>query len=217
MEERMAVVGTQNVVTFKQKPVIIIRDKETLELFKDENLVYVLKFLRKEPMTITDLVNAFKKIGVEKSDKSVYRYLHRLIKFKLAAKAGKRITSKTSESLTSETIYTRSAIAFITVIPVEDRIAKKEHASPLWDASRSLLNEHFDRTAKEKDFVKFANELDETRDQLLIDIFENASDETLEKVAQLDYNGINFLLQVVGWLALIPKRNLAKELDNLFV
>jgi len=212
----MAVTGTQNVVTFKQKPVIIIRDKETLELFKDENLVYVLKFLRKEPMSIDDLVAAFQKIGIEKSDKSVYRYLHKLIKAKLAAKAGKRITSKTSDSLTSETIYTRSAIAFITVIPVEDRIAKKEKASPLWDAARFLLNEHFGKTAKERNFVDFANEIDDARDQLLIDIFETASEETLEKVALLDYNGINFLLQVVGWLALIPKRNLAEELDEIF-
>ncbi len=212
----MAVTGTQNVVTFKQKPVIIIRDKETLELFKDENLVYVLKFLRNEPMTIDDLVTAFQKIGIEKSDKSVYRYLHKLINAKLVAKAGKRITSKTSDSLTSETIYTRSAIAFITVIPVENRIAKQEKASPLWDAARSLLNEHFGKTAKEADFIKFANELDDERDQLFIELFENASEETLEKVARLDYNGINFLLQVVGWLALIPKRNLTKELDDLF-
>ncbi|MBK5113532.1 MAG: hypothetical protein KGD59_11215 [Candidatus Heimdallarchaeota archaeon] len=212
----MAVAGTQNVVTFKQKPVIIIRDKEILDLFKDENLVYVLKFLKKAPMTIGDLVDTFQKIGEEKSDKSVYRYLHKLIKAKLVAKAGKRITSKTSASLTSETIYTRSAIAFITVIPVEDRETKDEEINPVWDATRLLLSEHFGKNAAEKAFTKFANKLDEEKDQLVIDLFENASEETLEKVAQLDYAGVNFLLQFVAWLAIIPQRDIAKDLKELF-
>jgi hypothetical protein len=212
----MAVAGTQNVVTFKQKPVIIIRDKEILDLFKDENLVYVLKFLKKAPMTIGDLVDTFQKVGVEKSDKSVYRYLHKLIKAKLVAKAGKRITSKTSSSLTSETIYTRSAIAFITVIPVEDRVTKAEESNPVWDATRLLLGEHFGKTASEKAFTIFANKLDEEKDQLVIDLFENASDETLERVAQLDYAGVNFLLQFLSWLAIIPKRDITKELEEIF-
>lgn len=213
----MAVTGPKNVVTFKQKPVIIIRDKETLDLFKDENLGYVLKFLRKEPMTIGDLEESFRKAGIEKSDKSIYRYLHKLLKVKLVAKAGKRITSKTSDNLTSETIYTRSAIAFITVAPVAEPGTDSKKNNSVWDATRLLLSEHFGKNASEKEFVKFANKLDKDRDQLVVNLFENATEETLEKVAQLDYQGINFLLQYIGWLAILPEQDIAKDLEQIFV
>ncbi|NPE08573.1 MAG: hypothetical protein GNW80_09865 [Asgard group archaeon] len=213
----MAVTDPKNVITFKQKPVIIIRDKETLDLFKDENLGYVLKFLRKEPMTIGDLEESFRKIGIEKSDKSIYRYLHKLLEVKLVAKAGKRITSKTSDNLTSETIYTRSAIAFITVAPVTEPGSDKKGANSVWEATRLLLSEYFGKNASEKEFVKFANKLDKDRDELVVNLFENAKDETLEKVAQLDYQGINFLLQYIGWLAIIPEQDIARDLEQIFV
>ncbi len=212
----MAVTGPKNVVTFKQKPVIIIRDKETLDLFKDENLGYVLKFLRKEPMTIGDLEESFKKVGIEKSDKSIYRYLHKLLHVKLVAKAGKRITSKTSDNLTSETIYTRAAIAFITVAPVSEPGSKAGDSNAVWEATRLLLSEHFGKNALEKEFVKFANKLDKDRDQLVVNLFENATEETLEKVARLDYLGITFLLQYIGWLAIIPEMDIAKDLEEIF-
>jgi len=213
----MAVTGPKNVVTFKQKSVIIIRDKETLELFKDENLGYVLKFLRKEPMTIGDLEAAFRKVGIEKSDKSIYRYLHKLLQVKLVAKAGKRITSKASDNLTSETIYTRSAIAFITVAPVAEPGSENKGHNPVWEATRLLLSEHFGKNAAEKEFVKFANKLDKDRDELVVNLFENATEETLEKVAQLDYLGISFLLQYIGWLAIIPEKDIAKDLEQIFI
>ena len=213
----MAVTDPKNVVTFKQKPVLIIRDQETLDLFKDENLGYVLKFLRKEPMTIGDLEESFKKIGIEKSDKSIYRYLHKLLQVKLVAKAGKRITSKTSDDLTSETIYTRSAIAFITVALVADPGTEKNEHNSVWEATRLLLSEHFGKNAAAKEFVRFANKLDKERDQLVVNLFENATEETLEKVAQLDFHGINFLLQYIGWLAILPEQDIAKDLERIFV
>ena len=213
----MAVTDPKNVVTFKQKPVLIIRDQETLDLFKDENLGYVLKFLRKEPMTIGDLEESFRKIGIEKSDKSIYRYLHKLLQVKLVAKAGKRITSKTSDDLTSETIYTRSAIAFITVAPVSDPGTDKNENNSVWEATRLLLSEHFGKNAAAKEFVRFANKLDKERDQLVVNLFENATEETLEKVAQLDFQGINFLLQYIGWLAILPEQDIAKDLERIFV
>ena len=212
----MAVTGPKNVVTFKQKPVIMIRDKETLDLFKDENLGYVLKFLRKEPMTIGDLEESFRKVGIEKSDKSIYRYLHKLLQVKLVAKAGKRITSKASDNLTSETIYTRAAIAFITVAPVSEPGTKTAEDNAVWEATRLLLSEHFGKKASEKEFVKFANKLDKDRDQLVVNLFENATEETLEKVARLDYLGISFLLQYIGWLAIIPEMDIAKDLEEIF-
>ncbi|NHJ41076.1 MAG: ArsR family transcriptional regulator, partial [Asgard group archaeon] len=83
----MSTIEKQDVITFRQQPVKYIKDKETLEIFKKDHYKHVLKFLQKGPMTITDLMEAFEKLGedFEKSDKSIYRYLKDLIKAKLVA------------------------------------------------------------------------------------------------------------------------------------
>ena len=78
------------------------------------------------------------------------------------------------------------------------------------------MSEHFGKNAAEKEFVKFANKLDKERDELVVNLFENATEETLEKVAQLDYLGISFLLQYIGWLAIIPEQDIAKDLERIF-
>ncbi|MCK5047367.1 MAG: hypothetical protein KAS22_12350, partial [Candidatus Heimdallarchaeota archaeon] len=71
--------SSQDVITYKPAKLIFIKDEKKNQLFHDENLNYVLKFLRKGAMTIHDLSDSFKQIDDEKSDKSIYRYLHKLI------------------------------------------------------------------------------------------------------------------------------------------
>lgn len=208
---------SKDVITFKQKPVLIIRDEETLEVFSDENLSLVLKFLIKGPLSIEDLEKNFKRYGEEKSDKSIYRYLNKLIEKKLVAKAGKRITSKNADDLTSETIYSRTAIAFITVAPVDKHVdAKEGEYGEVWIATKLLLEEFFGKKADSNEFLEFATKLDEEKDDLVIKLFENASDETLERVAKLNYMGVNFVLQFVGWLASISQSDLRTEITSLF-
>ena len=163
------------------------------------------------------LPKSFKRIDEEKSDKSIYRYLSKLIDVKLVAKAGKRITSKNSEELISETIYIRTAIAFITVAPIDKHVnAKEGDACHVWIASKNLLEDFFGKKADTKEFLNFATKLDKQKDELVIKLFENANEKTLEKIADLNYSDVNFVLQFVGWLATSTKMDLEKELFDLF-
>ncbi|MHA1367125.1 MAG: hypothetical protein ACTSP5_12045 [Candidatus Heimdallarchaeota archaeon] len=194
---------SQDVITFRQIPVKIINDVKTLEYFKDPNLRLVVAFLKKGPMTITDLERLFKDKGNEKSDKSIYRYLHKLIQAKIVAKAGKRVTSTDENNLASETLYTRSAKAFITVQPVdESRDCGLGSECPVWEASRLLLSQIFGK--------------DKEKDKIAIDLFENADEETLEKVANLDWEGINYVLQFVGWFAMVSKVDVRSKLKDIY-
>lgn len=214
----MSTIEKQDVITFRQQPVKFIRDRETLEIFKKDHYKYVLKFLQKGPMTITDLMEAFEKLGedFEKSDKSIYRYLKDLIKAKLVAKAGKRIIQNSSSELSTETIFIRTAIVFITITPVDDRECKGDELCPVWEATRILLEEHFNKKVNPKKFADYLNKIDQNIDDLVINIFENAKEENLEQIAKLDYMGVNFVLRFVGWLAMISQEDISGKLKELF-
>jgi len=208
---------SQDVITFRQIPVKIINDEKTLEFFKDPNLKLVVSFLKKGPMTINDLERLFKNKGNEKSDKSIYRYLHKLIQAKIVAKAGKRVTSTDEDNLASETLYTRSAKAFITVQPVdESRDCGLGSECPVWEASRLLLSQIYGNDGDKVKFAEFANWLDKEKDKIAIDLFENADEETLEKVANLDWEGINYVLQFVGWFAITNKVDIKSKLKGIY-
>ncbi|NHJ86521.1 MAG: hypothetical protein FK734_13735 [Asgard group archaeon] len=210
---------SQDVITFKQRPVMVVSDDKRLEYFYDENLMHVLKFLKKGPMTITDLENEFKKIKDEKSDKSIYRYLSKLIKATLVAKAGKRITSVNEDNLSSETVYMRSAKAFIMIRPLDEKGCGKGADCPVWEATRFLLGKLYGGKKlqdKAKEFSEFGIELDRQKDQLAIDLFETADEETLDKISALDWDGINYVLQFVSWFGLISQRDVKADLDKLY-
>ena len=105
---------SQDVVTYKQDTVKTLNEEQVNLMYSDENLSYIIKFLRVGPRTVKELEADFTKKGIKKSDKSIYRYLKNLIEIGLVAKAGKRITSKGAGELQSETIYIRTAKIFLT-------------------------------------------------------------------------------------------------------
>ena len=143
---------SQDVVTYRQKVIRVITDEETGNNFQDENLMLVLKFLRKGPMTIQDLEAAFRTAGYEKSEKTIYRYLHKLVQAGLVAKAGKRITSIQEDNLTSQTLYSRSAKVFF------ENYSKEEKEKPevrkgkqIHDVGRLLLSQLFNNKKGSQD------------------------------------------------------------------
>ncbi|NHJ05969.1 MAG: hypothetical protein EAX90_14170 [Candidatus Heimdallarchaeota archaeon] len=207
---------SQEVITYRQKPVKIIRDNKTLEFFRDENLMYVIKFLKNGPMSIQDLENAFTKIGVEKSDKTIYRYLHKLIQAKLVAKAGKRVSSIKEDDLISETIYLRTAKAFITVQPIDMRECKGGTDCPVWEVTRILIGQLIGNSGDAEKFAEFASSVDKEKDEIVIKLFESADEDTLDKIADLDWQGINHVLQFAGWLALSTRMDIGNELRKSY-
>ena len=129
---------------------------------------YVLKFLQRGPMSIADLEESFASLGkkFERSDKSIYRYLKELINRKLVVKGGKRVR-KDADEMKTETIFMRTAIAFITVTPIDDRDCKGDELCPVWEGVRLLLEEQHNKKIDAKKFAAFANKLDQKMDDLV--------------------------------------------------
>lgn len=205
--------ASQDVITFKQEKMIFIKDEKQKKLFEDENLRLVLKFLRKGPMTISDLISTFKKHGEKKSDKSIYRYLQQLIKAKLIAKAGKRISIRNDNDLASETLFMRTAKAFI----IKQPLSEMESKSPFFEALFLFLKQLYgNKTGNLNKFKELIRKIDEDRDQFTFDLFINANKETNDKINDLEGSDIFYSLDYAAWLAIMLNYDLKKELDNLF-
>jgi hypothetical protein len=207
---------SQDVVTFNQQTIIELTEKQAEVLHGDENLYYIIKFLRPGPRTVKELENDFTHKGIKKSDKSIYRYLKSLIELGLVAKAGKRITSKDAGELHSETIYIRTAKIFLTTNLNKklDSLESKE-VELFHDTIYSLLKGKFKENIKSDEGVgKLVDSLETKRFNLIRDIFGNANEETMEKIASLDWGLIDYLVDIIGWLALSIEFDVVKEIEE---
>ena len=205
---------SQDVVTYKQKVIRVITEEEIGKIFQDENLLLVLKFLRKGPMTIGDIEKAFKKIRMIKSEKTIYRYLYKLVQAGLVVKAGKRVTSSEDDSLSTQTLYSRTAKVFFENYSKEEKaISEVKRNKNLHNVGRLLIGQLFDNKGSQECFHDLAQKINDLRRALTIELFENASEEALELITDLDWKGINYLFEYVGWIAVSQKIDLNKELE----
>jgi len=207
---------SQDVITYNQKTVIALNEEQVEILYSDENLSYIIKFLRAGPRTVKELEKDFTIKGVKKSDKSIYRYLKHLIEVGMVAKAGKRITSKDAGELLSETIYIRTAKMFLT-----GNLRKKmgsledKDVEMFYDTIYSLLAGKFkDKMKSDKGVEKLINTLETRKFELILDIFGNANEESLEKINKLNWGLIDYLIEYIGWLALSLEYDVVNEIED---
>jgi hypothetical protein len=106
----------QDFITFQTPPVKVVSSREIIDLFFLPNYYVILLALRKRPMTVRDLQQAFKDeadkhAGISpKSDKSIYRYLKVLEDAELVVPAGKRVVEG---KMVTETLFARTGQIFL--------------------------------------------------------------------------------------------------------
>jgi hypothetical protein len=120
----------QDIISFEQEGVKIIRDEKLKELFYDEGLAPIIWALRDKPLTVKEILEKYKeyvtisatKLGLkgkerevkieelERSEKTIYRYLKDLENAGLITKAGQRVViGKTA----TENLFARTARIFL--------------------------------------------------------------------------------------------------------
>lgn len=108
----------QDVLTFKQQEVRVLKDVEIINKLYDPTLEPIIIVLRSGPLTIKELVKEYNKIAEEpKSEMTIYRYIKDLDKLGIVTEIGKRI--KKGQSAT-ETLYGRTAKIFWNLPDEED-------------------------------------------------------------------------------------------------
>ena len=208
----------RDLVTYRPKLLRHFEQQDYI-LFEDENLNFVIKNLRKGPATISDLAEAFKENGKNKSESTVYRYVKKLMDAKLVVKAGKRITSKSENNIQSETLYSRSALLFIVRSPrVMMKTEEGDEICKLRHISRLLLQPLFGDSegGDSKCFHESIVYLDEERKKVLSELFEQATDEVYDLCNEVEFLQLSVVLDLVGWLGLMKKVDVDKELAKCF-
>ncbi|MBD3190709.1 MAG: hypothetical protein GF308_08690 [Candidatus Heimdallarchaeota archaeon] len=202
--------STKEIITYKPKILKVIDTKEGIECYRDENIRQLMNFL-KQPRTIEDLITDFKDANNEKSDKTIYRYLNKAKSAGLVIPAGKRISVDENDQIITQTIFTRTAIAF--AIP----LSYSELTSNITEKDSLKFNQILAKTMVEK-FDLDDHQLDPENLKKIIDQFikqkwellenfldEKASDELVDKLRSLKFPQIAEYVDLVSWLLMIDK------------
>ncbi|NHJ49775.1 MAG: hypothetical protein FK733_18430 [Asgard group archaeon] len=207
---------SQDIITYKQKVASVPDEKAMRRMNSDENLMIIIAALRKGPMTVNELVKEFEGQGKKKSDKSVYRYLKELIELKIVARAGKRITSLDEKDLQSETIYIRTAKLFLMGnMKYKAEKLGKEKIDQLMDVIQSLIiNKYSDKITSKEGIHNLLIKFDEEKEKFLLEVLDNANEETLKKLSKVDWKLIDYVIEYTGWLALVLELDIQKEIEK---
>ncbi len=214
----------QDAITYSQLLMKEITDEATIKLFKDKNLSSVLGFLRthKDPMTMRELEENFRKIGEEKSDKTIYRYLKKLEKAGLVVQAGKRVFTTNKKKLKTQTLYTRIAKIFFPIVEPEEREAVSEEEShqkeKMIEAIGISISKYFNAQLKSIDCLKrFLKKFKYEGSSLPRKVLQNAKDEITDLLMDLDWKYIESTVDTISLLAILhEKTEWQKELANCF-
>jgi len=222
---------SQDAIAFKPKLLEFIRDEKILVLFKDKNLLKTLKILsmNKVPMTITEIGEAFTKLFSsgdskspdKKSEKTIYRYLNKLKEGGLVVPAGKRVAMKQgSDKIQTQTLYARKAKVFYLRWKEsdDDECDKTEKTTK---AMAILIGKHLalnpDSSSLEclgNLFEKIANK----QEELLEKMVNEAGDEIVDLISDLDFIEIDSFLKKAQLLALLGEEDSWKEeIQNCFM
>jgi len=211
----------QDVLTYKPIPVKIIRDAKTAKTLRDPLYFPIIKALRKGPMTVRELEEAYKIFATDseaqepKSDKTIYRYLKVLQDADVVVPAGQRVVmGKTA----TETLFTRTARAFLMQAEDTKPEYKEKGRRMVQRISKLLGRVHGDREPDleccEKFFTKFEKEATALAEQLL----DSADEETLELATTGDWEEIDQVMDDVSVFGVLLKRpELLEELNRCFV
>jgi DNA-binding transcriptional ArsR family regulator len=195
----------QDVITFKPERIKIIYDQKIIEILLDPNHVPIIRVLRKGPMTVREIEEAYANEATNdpdleaKSDKTIYRYLKVLEDAKLVVPAGQRVViGKTA----TETLFSRTAHVFITG-QSEHEYWSCETGKDLCDKIAQMLSKIFgDKKADKACIMKFMNEFDTIGNQYIINLVEEADDEMLDLITGIDWAYKDKLLNYVTVFAI---------------
>ncbi len=214
MDDETKSAGFHDAVTYTPPVLRVIDDEESLKLFIDKNLLLVLKVLReqKRPMTVKDIEAVFKKIEMEKSDKTIYRYIAKLEKSGLVVQAGKRIFTDEQHKMKTQTLYSRTAKIFFPKKSVKMELAEEDRQKKhhMIRTLRILIGNLFafkDRKGSEECLDNLTDRIYQRKSELIIELVEASIEELDDLIADLSLDEINSLLDKASLLAILKEKD----------
>jgi hypothetical protein len=198
----------QDVITFNPERIKIVHDKEINEILHDPNHSPIIRALRKGPMTVRELEDAYAREATSnpeieaKSDKTIYRYLKVLEKADIVVPAGQRVViGKTA----TETLFSRTAEIFITGQTEQEYWSCETGKDLCSDMAQMLSTLLKNKKADKNCIVKFMNEFDAQTNKAIVDLVEQADDDMVDLITGIDWAYKSKILNYVGFFAVVLK------------
>ncbi|OLS27040.1 MAG: hypothetical protein HeimC3_05070 [Candidatus Heimdallarchaeota archaeon LC_3] len=197
----------------------VIKDEKRVKLLQDETHHKLVGYLRKGPMTIESLFEAFKRDENEKSKKSIYRYLKTLKDAGLVEQVGTRTSESESGDISVENLFGRKAKIFYFFFDEsnmmkdgEQNKKEKKKMDRIGAILEILLKPKYPGLTKEK-----IEGILETigcwqKDELEeLSTNDKISEELVNYLEGLDWKEINYIMDTYKMFTIFPR---LKELDN---
>ncbi len=208
----------KDAITYSQPLMKEITDLKTIQLFKDENLMCVLKSLRNSSgvMTVREL-----KDDLKKSDKTIYRYLKKLEDAGLVVQAGKRVFSADERKIKTQTLYMRTAKIFFPVMKPEDKEECNEEEQyqkgKMIEAIGKMMSKQVKAKLKSVECLEnFLTKLYSEQSTLPRTIMQNTNEEISDLISNLDWKFIESMVETVNLIALLYNTELQEDLFSCF-
>jgi DNA-binding PadR family transcriptional regulator len=205
-----------DVITHQQELFRIIRDEKILKYFDSKNYGYILKFLRKGPMTKDDLEIAFKEEDEEKSTTSLYRYLQQLGKAGLVIQGGKRISTDEEGQTRVQTLFMRTSKIFFIDIALDP--TDREKINNIVRTIKFLLEQRAsNKICSEVALNALITKLHQRRQEVLEETLTAINGSNLDLFAALNWLDAFNVLDIAFWVVLLTEGSVwQKDLATCF-
>ncbi|MHA2244221.1 MAG: hypothetical protein ACXADY_04590 [Candidatus Hodarchaeales archaeon] len=209
----------QDIINYKPEVLKVINDQEDLKILSDNNYEKIMGILRKKPMTVQEITEAFNKLAEtcplteSKTNKSIYRYLKILKERKMLATAGQRVVIG---KIATEKLYTPTARIF-----QRKDIDWMSERGEQWAKRFILLMGYMTDSRDREPSIRCIQEFFEKRSMAKIEAFERlaktASNKTLELINEGEWEE---LVEFIDWVyifgSLMNQPDLLKQLGDCF-
>ena len=219
---KMSTKEHQDVVTFTQEVVRVVKDKEITSLSDDPNYSPILVALREGPMTISELVPKYNQIvaqevaernlpakeriteieKMERKDKTLYRYVKFLVEKGLVVEAGKRV--KMGQTAT-ETLFCRTAKIFFAADKVKDWGIDPRYKKILPKIAKMLSLATGIENVPIEGLTKIMNRINQIYDIEALEVVQKYNEEITELLKDSSFEEIDWMLDNLSTLLLIMK------------
>jgi predicted transcriptional regulator len=191
---------------------------------RDDNVVFLRTLLRqKGPMTVRDIVTEYEAENNKKSDKTIYRYLGKLVDADIVAKVGKRVFIDEDNNIRTETLYGNSAYLFLTATDIHPFSEDAEGAvllkrDPITEVIGLLLKKRLGaRKIDEECLKKILVKRHSNAQKYLIETIESGDEDIYNLVKELEYYDTGVILEVVAWIgSIMSNPNIVKDIEKCF-
>ncbi|MHA1591754.1 MAG: hypothetical protein ACTSUP_04730 [Candidatus Heimdallarchaeaceae archaeon] len=211
--------------SFKQEEVRVIRDPKLVKIFYDESYAPIFWVLRAGPMTVKDIENKYNKAvkskgserglskkeleKLERSDKSIYRYIKELSKAGLVAPVGHRVVlGKTA----TEILYVRTAKIFYLKNIEDDNWRCKSCMKHLSIASEMLSLSRGIKPPKPEKLAEIMAKIESDSEAEIFRVFEEKKDEVQEIFSDITFTDSDRVLYIFRILYLALNSGKYKEM-----